>query len=898
MAPDVSAVAALAARGVEPWVVDFGAPEREEGGMRRTLDDHVRAVARSIERARALSGKDVHLCGYSQGGMFAYQAAAYLRSDGVRSVVTFGAPVDIHKSLPAVRPDLVGAFVRLLEPVVTRTLEKVEGLPGTLTSTGFKLLSTQKEIQQRLEFVSLLHDRAALERREVRRRFLGGEGFVAWPGPAFRAFVDEFIVHNRMLSGGFVVDGRTVTLADIRCPILAFFGTTDDMARPAAVRAIVDAAPHAYVEMRSVNAGHFGIVVGSRAAKTTWPDVAEWIHAREADPLPARRATAPAFDRDDLEGAEFDGELGLLVDAATDSVRAAWRRIGDVTSTATDAYDAIRYQEPRLRRLAGLGPRTRTSPGLALAERAAKSPDGVFFLWRDRAFTYRDADVRVSRVVKGLYASGVRSTDMVGVVMRSRPSLLSVVTALSRLGAVAVLAPPDAPDAELRGAFDTAGVRFVIADPDLGAPVAAALARDVHVLGGGRDRRSLGPGLIDMEAIDVDAVKLPDDLPLDAGEARDLAMILLRPGVKGLRAARVTNHRWALSALGAAGACTIKPGDTVYCCIPLHHPTGIMASVGGALAGGARLALADGFEPARFFTDVRRCGATVVFYAGDLPSLLLATPAGPGDRTLPVRLFAGSGMRRHLVEKMKARFGAPMMEFYASTTHKVVLAEPSGDKPGALGRALPGSVPVRLVRCSIAERGPLRGASGLLQPALPGEPALLVARALPGDSAEGAIVVRDAFQKGDTWFVSSDVLESDTGGAYWFVDSLSSFVEVMGSFVSTRRIEDKLYELAEVELAAAWGEGGGIDARIVAAVVAKRPIRPAALDALFAGSPLAERPARVAELAHIPLTDGFRPRKTATAELAARAKRVLWLSEGGAYHDAAAMAGKHAVAAR
>src|SRR5688500_2607813 len=32
IAADVSAVAALGALGIDPWVVDFGAPEHEEGG--------------------------------------------------------------------------------------------------------------------------------------------------------------------------------------------------------------------------------------------------------------------------------------------------------------------------------------------------------------------------------------------------------------------------------------------------------------------------------------------------------------------------------------------------------------------------------------------------------------------------------------------------------------------------------------------------------------------------------------------------------------------------------------------------------------------------------------------------------------------------------------------------
>src|SRR5688572_14810040 len=70
IAPDVSAVAFLTRQGVDVWLCDFGAPEREEGGMSRTLDDHVRAVSDAIGRVRDATGHDVHLAGYSQGGMF------------------------------------------------------------------------------------------------------------------------------------------------------------------------------------------------------------------------------------------------------------------------------------------------------------------------------------------------------------------------------------------------------------------------------------------------------------------------------------------------------------------------------------------------------------------------------------------------------------------------------------------------------------------------------------------------------------------------------------------------------------------------------------------------------------------------------------------------------------
>src|SRR5205807_3941509 len=107
--PPSSAVGILRGRGTDPWVVDFGAPEREEGGLERTLADHVLAVSDAVDRVRAETGRDVHLGGYSQGGMFAYQTAAFRRNDGLGSLITFGSPVDTRLAMPFGLPEQLAA---------------------------------------------------------------------------------------------------------------------------------------------------------------------------------------------------------------------------------------------------------------------------------------------------------------------------------------------------------------------------------------------------------------------------------------------------------------------------------------------------------------------------------------------------------------------------------------------------------------------------------------------------------------------------------------------------------------------------------------------------------------------------------------------------------------------
>lgn len=862
-----SAVAALGGDGIWPYVVDFGAPEREAGGMQRSLDDHVRAIDHAIDRVRALSGRDVHLCGYSQGGMFAYQVAAYRRSQGIASIVTFGSPVDLRRQLPALPVHVTSRLLQALGPGVDRILSRIEGLPGKLTSIGFKVVSARKEVQQRLEFLALLHDRSALLRRDARRRFLNGGGFVAWPAPALRGMIDQFVVHNRMLSGGFVIDGRSLSLADIASPILAFVGTTDEIARPSAVRAIAEAAPRADVSFVNARAGHFGIVVGSRARAFTWPTVSQWIRHHEGlGPLPeVLRRRDRSDDPDDLD-VDVDLELQLFFETASRAVRSAARDLGGAVASAQASADAVRYQEPRLRRLARLEPDTRVSPALELAARAKESPDATFFLSHGRAFSYADADTRVSNVTRGLWSCGVRPQERVALVMESRPSLLSTFTALSRLGAATVLVAPElANNAEARPALDATlralGVRRVVTDPP-NAEACLRLEGDTLVLGGGRSR-AVPAGALDMEAIVPADVKLPPQLELDGGRARDVVLILLRGHGEGeLRAVPITNHRWALSALGAAAACTIKPTDTLYCSVPLHHPTGLVVSTGAALAGGARLALGERFDEKQFLADVRRAGATVVFYAGEMLRPLLHEPATRGDRTLPVRLVAGSGIRAELASRLLERFGVPTLEFYAGTAHRAILADASGKKPGALGRVLPGSAPVMLARCDLARRTPVLDDGGRLIATAPGEPGLLAAKVADDERAalSGLTELRPG-PDGDLWFVTADVVEVDPDGDHWFVDSLSGFVRTPGGSVSTRKVEDALYALPEVRLAAAWGEGSSIAASYVSDALVPEARLAEALRAL----PEHARPVRVTRVERIPLTEGFRPVRGRTA---------------------------------
>ncbi|MGH3597221.1 MAG: alpha/beta fold hydrolase, partial [Mycobacterium sp.] len=421
------AVGILHAAGLDPWVIDFGSPDKVEGGMRRNLADHIVALSEALDATMEATGQDVHLAGYSQGGMFCYQAAAYRRSKNIASIVTFGSPVDTLAALPMGMPaNLAAATANFMADHVFNRLD----IPSWLARAGFQMLDPLKTAKARVDFVRQLHDREALLPREAQRRFLESEGWIAWSGPAVSELLKQFIAHNRMMTGGFAINGQLVTLTDITCPVLAFVGEVDDIGQPPSVRGIRRAAPNAEVYEYTLRAGHFGLVVGSKAAQLTWPTVADWvlwISGQTEKPegiVPMAEQPAEHADRGVAISSRLAHGLGEASEVALTLARgAADAVVAANKSVRTLAVETVRTL-PRLARLGQINDHTRISLGRIIGEQAHDAPQGEFLLFDGRVHTYEAVNRRIDNVVHGLIEVGVRQGEHVGVLMETRPSAL------------------------------------------------------------------------------------------------------------------------------------------------------------------------------------------------------------------------------------------------------------------------------------------------------------------------------------------------------------------------------------------------------------------------------------------------------------------------------------------
>ena len=862
VSPQTSAVTLLRDGGADPWVVDFGAPERQAGGLERNLADHVIAISEAVEEVRDRTGRDVNLGGYSQGGMFCYQTAAYRRNAGLSSLITFGSPVDTRVAMPFGLPSwLATGSAGLLADVVFRNW----ALPAWASRTGFRLLDPVKSARSRLDFIMRLHDREALLPREGQRRFLEADGWVAWPGPALADFLNQFIAHNRLLEGGFVIDDVLVTLADIECPIMSIVGTVDEIAPAAGVRAIRQAAPRAPVYELAVPAGHFGLVVGSTSNAVTWPAVARWARWRaglqerpeEVVPVGEEPVAEPAPQVAGRIGYGLELVGGVGAGIARSLVRRAERTAGGVLELGREAAGQL----PRLVRLERIQPSTRISLASLVEERRRRAGDEVFFLFEDRAYTAAEINRRIDNVVRGLASIGVRQGEHVGVLMGTRPTALALIVALNRLGAVSVLLRGGA---ELARECELGGAVRIVADPEHAAQAVALDTVPVYVLGGGGGPRELGVAVAaDMEQIDPDQVTLPAWYVPDPGRARDLAFVTFTGAGEHTRISRISNGRWAMSAFGIASSATLSSADTVYSVTPPYHPSALMTSIGGAVAGGARLAMARAFDPETFWDEARRYGVTVASYTWTMLRDLVDAPPHPGERHHPLRLFIGAGMPRGLWRRVQDRFApARVLEFYAGTEAGAILVNLSGAKPGAMGRPLPGSAEVALAAYDVEAGRLLIGAYGYAERCGVDEVGMLLARVRPGQQLSGT-PLRGVFERGDAWVETGDLFRFDADGDYWLVDAAADVIRTAAGPVFTLAIRDALGSLPAVDLAVAYGvpvARGGPEVALAAVTLrTAQRLRARDLTAALAALAADQRPAIVRVVRRIPVTTWYRP---------------------------------------
>ena len=372
------------------------------------------------------------------------------------------------------------------------------------------------------------------------------------------------------------------------------------------------------------------------------------------------------------------------------------------------------------------------------------------------------------------------------------------------------------------------------------------------------------PDVVDMERIDPDDVELPAWYRPNPHRAGDIAFILFTGRGANTKASQITNRRWAMSALGTASAAALKPGDTVYCTTPIHHSSAMLMSIGGAIAGNARFAMATADDPDTFWEEVRRYGTTHVAYTWTSLRAVTLAPPNPAEQHHPIRLFMGSGMPRNLWRRVAERFPTSrVLEFYASAEGDAILANVKSQPIGSMGRPLPGTPEVRVAAYDLETRSLELGPDSLGREAATDEIGLLLSRVNTVDAMTG-IPLRSVFGAGDSWRSTGDLFRRDENQDLWHVEPVTGLITTALGVVAPSETSRELSNLPAVDLCVTFGVPDKGETVLVSALTLRKgaKITAASLGLALKRLPASHHPDHVQVVPSIPVTTWHRPVST------------------------------------
>ncbi|HEY2367498.1 MAG TPA: hypothetical protein VGH87_13980, partial [Polyangiaceae bacterium] len=104
-----------------------------------------------------------------------------------------------------------------------------------------------------------------------------------FPAAAYVTYIKELYQENRLLTATHAVRGQRVDLGAITCPVLTIVADKDTICPPDAALALNARASSKVKEVVTVPGGHVGAVVGSKAEKTLYPKIVDFLRRQTCD---------------------------------------------------------------------------------------------------------------------------------------------------------------------------------------------------------------------------------------------------------------------------------------------------------------------------------------------------------------------------------------------------------------------------------------------------------------------------------------------------------------------------------------------------------------------------------------------------------------------------------------
>lgn len=457
----------------------------------------------------------------------------------------------------------------------------------------------------------------------------------------------------------------------------------------------------------------------------------------------------------------------------------------------------------------------RNTLGDILARARAKHPQKLAMAYEDRRLTYAELDDLVNQTANGLLYDGVKKGDFIAIMSKNNLDFVVVNFALARIGAVMVPINYMLSVDEVGYILQHARVCGCIAENEFvtiieQAAAATGLDLPFKYLINTNKKEAISATWTSLEAVqkkqsgEAITVEIFDD---------DLAHILYTSGTESKPKGVMLTHKNIISEYVS---CIVEgdmhTDDIVIHALPFYHSAQLHCFLGPSIYLGASGIILDAAKPDAMLETIEKEKVTQVFCP---PTVWIALLRHPDFE------------KRDLSSIKKCYYGAAIMP-------REILKELSGKLPNAAFYNFYGQTEVAPLATTLQPEDQLRKLGSAGKPALNMETIIVdddgneVARGEVGEivhrspHAMGGYLhdpakTAEAFRGG--WFHSGDLGVMDEEGYITIVDRKKDIINTGGENVSSREVEETIYELDGVSEVAVIGVSNDYWIEAILAVV-------------------------------------------------------------------------------
>jgi len=259
----------LSDAGLDTYLVDWDAPGLLE--MPFTMDDYVDRLVRIRDVVQEKSGTKPVLLGYCMGGNLAL-ALAHRAPQKIDKLALLATPWDFHAVAAAPAMLLKSSL-----PALKQLISTMGVMPVDVLQAMFSSLDPGGTLKKFRAF-GMARQQSAQAKDFVALEDWLNDGVPLVANVAIECLEDWYI-ENKPMRGAWQSGGAVVNPRLIDVPSLVIIPTRDTIVPPASAAPLADQLPRA--DILNLNAGHIGMVAGSKAKALLYKPLADWICASQ-----------------------------------------------------------------------------------------------------------------------------------------------------------------------------------------------------------------------------------------------------------------------------------------------------------------------------------------------------------------------------------------------------------------------------------------------------------------------------------------------------------------------------------------------------------------------------------------------------------------------------------------